>query len=59
MAMRACRYSVMIGKPLDMEDMKRIVKNLGCLDRPWNCPHGRPTISFLKNIEIKNNSFLI
>ncbi|GME68324.1 unnamed protein product [[Candida] boidinii] len=47
LAMRACRSSIMIGKPLNFKTMLRIVKNLAGLDKPWNCPHGRPTMRHL------------
>ncbi|KAG7699743.1 hypothetical protein KL930_001624 [Ogataea haglerorum] len=52
LAMRACRTSIMIGKPLSHKTMTRVVRNLATLDRPWNCPHGRPTMRHL--IELKN-----
>ncbi|KAK9472242.1 uncharacterized protein V1510DRAFT_133918 [Dipodascopsis tothii] len=50
-AMRACRSSVMIGKPLARDRMKRIVEHLGDMDKPWNCPHGRPTMRHLVDTE--------
>lgn len=43
-AMRACRSSVMIGKSLSMKQMERLVRKMGAIDKPWNCPHGRPTM---------------
>jgi DNA mismatch repair protein PMS2 len=43
-AMRACRSSIMIGKNLTHQQMGKVVKHLGELDKPWNCPHGRPTM---------------
>lgn len=43
-AMRACRSSIMIGKALSEKMMERVVRNLGTLDKPWSCPHGRPTM---------------
>lgn len=46
-AMRACRSSVMIGKPLPARQMERLVRHMGELDKPWNCPHGRPTMRHL------------
>lgn len=46
-ASRACRSAIMIGTALRMNDMKNIVKNLGTLHQPWNCPHGRPTLRHL------------
>lgn len=42
-ASKACRTSVMIGDVLSAADMERIVRGLAFLDRPWKCPHGRPT----------------
>lgn len=46
-AMRACRSSIMIGQSLSINKMTRIVNNLSNLDKPWNCPHGRPTMRHL------------
>jgi len=46
-AMRACRSSVMVGKALTMKQMEKIVKHMGMIDKPWNCPHGRPTMRHL------------
>jgi len=43
-AMRACRSSVMIGKSLSLTQMGNLVKRMGEIDKPWNCPHGRPTM---------------
>lgn len=49
-ASKACRKSVMIGKPLDQREMTRIIRHLAKLDQPWNCPHGRPTIRHLATL---------
>ncbi|KAI1425270.1 hypothetical protein F5Y12DRAFT_377388 [Xylaria sp. FL1777] len=46
-AMRACRSSVMIGKPLSTQQMEKLIRHMGELDKPWNCPHGRPTMRHL------------
>ncbi|KAK8051345.1 DNA mismatch repair protein MutL [Apiospora rasikravindrae] len=46
-AMRACRSSVMIGKSLPHRQMEKLVRHMGELDKPWNCPHGRPTMRHL------------
>ncbi|KAL8859301.1 MAG: hypothetical protein Q9178_004239 [Gyalolechia marmorata] len=43
-AMRACRSSVMIGKTLQKRQMEKLVRHMGEIDKPWNCPHGRPTM---------------
>jgi DNA mismatch repair protein PMS2 len=46
-AMRACRSSIMIGKPLSVKQMQRVVQHMGEMEKPWNCPHGRPTMRHL------------
>ncbi|KAL4974809.1 hypothetical protein BDW66DRAFT_167547 [Aspergillus desertorum] len=46
-AMRACRSSIMIGKTLTQRQMERVVRDMGSIDKPWNCPHGRPTMRHL------------
>ncbi|KKA27315.1 hypothetical protein TD95_004009 [Thielaviopsis punctulata] len=46
-AMRACRSSVMIGRALTQGKMETLVRHMGELDKPWNCPHGRPTMRHL------------
>jgi len=49
-AMRACRSSIMIGKTLTTKQMQRVVRNMGTIDKPWNCPHGRPTMRHLMSL---------
>ncbi|KAJ7078992.1 hypothetical protein C8R43DRAFT_351185 [Mycena crocata] len=49
-AMRACRKSVMIGMPLNRGQMTSVVRHMGTMDQPWNCPHGRPTMRHLADI---------
>ena len=46
-ASRACRKSVMIGTALNKGRMSAILKNMGTIEQPWNCPHGRPTMRHL------------
>ncbi|KAL2755201.1 hypothetical protein ACRALDRAFT_1035222, partial [Sodiomyces alcalophilus JCM 7366] len=46
-AMRACRSSIMIGTTLTSRQMTKLVRHMGDLDKPWNCPHGRPTMRHL------------
>jgi len=50
LASRACRRSVMVGTPLNHNEMTKIVRRLGELDCPWNCPHGRPTVRLLTKL---------
>lgn len=46
-AMRACRCSIMIGKALSQRQMETVVRHMGGMEKPWNCPHGRPTMRHL------------
>lgn len=34
----------MIGKSLSLTQMGKLVRRMGEIDKPWNCPHGRPTM---------------
>jgi DNA mismatch repair protein PMS2 len=49
-ASRACRMSIMIGKPLTRPQMVKVVRNLSKIEQPWNCPHGRPTMRHLVDL---------
>ncbi|KAH8321618.1 hypothetical protein KR074_010509, partial [Drosophila pseudoananassae] len=50
-ASRACRKSVMIGTALNRTTtMRRLITQMGEIEQPWNCPHGRPTMRHLINI---------
>ncbi|KAJ6283392.1 hypothetical protein J3E71DRAFT_391035 [Bipolaris maydis] len=51
LASRACRSSVMIGKTLKTQRMREIVRHMGGMDKPWSCPHGRPTMRHLLDLE--------
>ncbi|KAH7371136.1 DNA mismatch repair protein-like protein pms1 [Pyrenochaeta sp. MPI-SDFR-AT-0127] len=51
LASRACRSSVMIGKTLQHARMREIVRHMGSMDKPWSCPHGRPTMRHLYGLE--------
>lgn len=50
-ALRACRLSIMVGQALTPGQMDSVVKHLSTLERPWNCPHGRPTMRHLADLE--------
>ncbi|EAN31236.1 DNA mismatch repair protein domain protein [Theileria parva strain Muguga] len=47
LASRACKSSVRAGDGLTNGQMKNIVRRMGTLIHPWNCPHGRPSIKCL------------
>lgn len=57
-ASKACRSALMIGTSLSKRNMESIVRNLGGLESPWQCPHGRPTVCHLKSInDLSKNNF--
>uniref|UniRef100_A0A8C3YHR1 Mismatch repair endonuclease PMS2 n=1 Tax=Catagonus wagneri TaxID=51154 RepID=A0A8C3YHR1_9CETA len=51
-ASRACRKSVMIGTALNTSEMRRLITHMGEMDHPWNCPHGRPTMRHIANLDV-------
>ncbi|XP_021348194.1 mismatch repair endonuclease PMS2-like isoform X3 [Mizuhopecten yessoensis] len=51
-ASRSCRKSVMIGTALNKAEMKKLVTHMGEIEQPWNCPHGRPTMRHLINLNM-------
>jgi DNA mismatch repair protein PMS2 len=55
-ASKACRKSVMFGQALAEPKMQEIIQNMGEMEAPWNCPHGRPTIRHLCTIHIPPSS---
>ncbi|KAG0783150.1 hypothetical protein G6F22_008805 [Rhizopus arrhizus] len=46
-ASMACHKAVRIGQSLTKSKMTKIVRHMGEIDQPWNCPHGRPTMRHL------------
>ena len=40
----ACKAAVKANKKLDEIEIKKILDDLGKIDNPYTCPHGRPTI---------------
>uniref|UniRef100_A0A673JVX8 Mismatch repair endonuclease PMS2 n=1 Tax=Sinocyclocheilus rhinocerous TaxID=307959 RepID=A0A673JVX8_9TELE len=51
-ASRACRKSAMVGTALNTSEMKKLVLHMGEIEQPWNCPHGRPTMRHLANLDM-------
>jgi DNA mismatch repair protein PMS2 len=50
LAMRACRSSIMVGRTLTAKQMEKVVRHMGEMEKPWNCPHGRPTMRHLAGL---------
>ncbi len=40
----ACRAAVMAGDTLTVVEMDKILQELAKTERPFTCPHGRPTV---------------
>ena len=57
-ASRACRMSIMVGTALNRAQMKSILRHMGEIEHPWNCPHGRPTMRHLVNLGMLPSSDL-
>jgi DNA mismatch repair ATPase MutL len=50
-ASRACRSAIMIGTAMQHHEMKSVVGRLEKIEQPWNCPHGRPTMRHLVDLQ--------
>jgi DNA mismatch repair protein PMS2 len=50
-ANRACRGSIMIGTALSQKEMESVVRRLSEVEHPWNCPHGRPTMRHVRDLQ--------
>lgn len=48
----ACRGSVKANDPLKIPEMEKIIRDLQKCERPWSCPHGRPTFLRLSAEEL-------
>ena len=38
----ACHGAIRAGQPLNPVEIERLLSELGSMDLPTNCPHGRP-----------------
>ncbi|MCM2323233.1 MAG: DNA mismatch repair endonuclease MutL [Oligoflexia bacterium] len=45
LASEACHSSVRAGDRLEREEATSLVEQLFAVEHPWNCPHGRPTVT--------------
>ena len=52
LASKACRTAVMIGTSLNPSQMRAIIGHMSEMEHPWNCPHGRPTMRHLVNMQV-------
>jgi len=53
LAFVACRAAVKANTSLDLEEMERLVADLGVTATPYFCPHGRPIVSRVSLSDIR------
>jgi len=41
----------MVGRTLTHTAMETVLRHMGQIDKPWNCPHGRPTMRHLASLD--------
>ena len=51
-ATMACHHSIRFNRPLTMDEMREVVRQLDDCDNPYHCPHGRPTFVILSEKEL-------
>ncbi|MBO57685.1 MAG: hypothetical protein CMA77_01655, partial [Euryarchaeota archaeon] len=42
--MKSCRGAVKANQTLSIAEMRRLLSDMGTIDNPWACVHGRPTV---------------
>ncbi|MDW0109153.1 DNA mismatch repair endonuclease MutL [Sporosarcina aquimarina] len=51
--MMSCKKSIKANHYLTMEDMQRLLKDLGNAENPYTCPHGRPVLIHFTTYELE------
>ena len=52
-ASMACRSAVKMHHPLNHAEMQRLISDLFRAENPWSCPHGRPIILRMEDIDLE------
>lgn len=53
---RSCRTAIMFNDILDMDECEELVRRLTECDLPFQCAHGRPTLTVLTDFGLLNNN---
>ncbi|MCH7553861.1 MAG: hypothetical protein IIC82_07690 [Chloroflexi bacterium] len=53
MATVACHGAVRAGHDLQPQEMQEMVRLLEATDNPHTCPHGRPVMLHLSNVQLE------
>ena len=51
--MMSCKRSIKANHHLNDDEARALIEDLGNCENPYNCPHGRPTLVQLTNLEIE------
>lgn len=51
-ATMACHSSIRFNRSLTMDEMKKVIVDLGKCEQPFHCPHGRPTLICMTDKEL-------
>lgn len=51
--MMSCKRSIKANHHLSDDEARTLIEDLGNCENPYNCPHGRPTLVQLTNLEIE------
>lgn len=52
-ASMACRSAVKMHHPLHQDEMERLISDLFRAENPWSCPHGRPIVLRMEDIDLE------
>lgn len=52
-ATTVCRHAVKANDRLSLPELQSLLKDLADCEMPWCCPHGRPTLIQISNLELE------
>lgn len=52
-ATMACHSSIRFNRPLRMDEMQQVIRDLQKCRQPYHCPHGRPTVIVLSDNDLR------
>lgn len=54
-ATAACHSSIRFNRPLSRAEMEKVIYDLQECEHPYHCPHGRPTVLTLSDLELRKD----
>ena len=52
-ATMACHSSIRFNRPLRMDEMEQVIRDLQKCKQPYHCPHGRPTVIAMSDDDLR------